>query len=148
MRATAQRRRSISPQALALADACRAPYERALTLIAHAELLVITDERRRARALLDEARTLCLPMDAARPRPDRAPRRTPRRARRSPARGAVRARGGGAAPGGRGLENAAIAERLFLSPSTVKAHVANIFAKIGVDNRAAATAFALRHGLA
>ena len=32
------RRRTSSPQALALADACRAPYERALTLIAHAEL--------------------------------------------------------------------------------------------------------------
>ena len=47
-----------------------------------------------------------------------------------------------------GLSNAEIAERLFLSPSTVKAHVANIFAKIGVHNRAAATEFALRHGIA
>ena len=51
-------------EALALADACRAPYERALTLLAHAELLAATDAHRRARALLDEARALCLPMDA------------------------------------------------------------------------------------
>ena len=47
-----------------------------------------------------------------------------------------------------GLSNAEIAERLFLSPNTVKAHVAHVFAKIGVHNRAAATEFALRHGIA
>jgi DNA-binding NarL/FixJ family response regulator len=47
-----------------------------------------------------------------------------------------------------GLGNAAIAERLYLSPRTVKVHVAHIFAKAGVDNRAAATRFALEHGLA
>ena len=58
------RRQEHFAQALALADACRAPYERALTLIAHAELLATTGEHRRARALLDEARALCLPMDA------------------------------------------------------------------------------------
>ena len=47
-----------------------------------------------------------------------------------------------------GLSNAEIAERLFLSPNTVKVHVAHILAKIGVHNRAAATEFALRHGIA
>jgi DNA-binding NarL/FixJ family response regulator len=47
-----------------------------------------------------------------------------------------------------GLSNAEIAERLFLSPRTIKAHTANIFAKIGVHNRAAATEFAIRHGIA
>ena len=47
-----------------------------------------------------------------------------------------------------GLPNAAIAERLFLSPRTVKSHVANIYGKLGVDNRAAATRFAVDHGLA
>src|SRR5262249_37368946 len=51
-------------EALALADACRALYERALTLLAQAELLAATNERRRARALLEEARELCLPLDA------------------------------------------------------------------------------------
>jgi DNA-binding NarL/FixJ family response regulator len=45
-----------------------------------------------------------------------------------------------------GKGNAAIAERLYLSPSTVKVHVGNIFAKLGMTNRAA-TRFALDHGL-
>jgi len=48
----------------------------------------------------------------------------------------------------RGWSNAEIAERLYLSPNTVKVHVGNVFAKLGVPNRAAATEFALRHGLA
>jgi DNA-binding NarL/FixJ family response regulator len=47
-----------------------------------------------------------------------------------------------------GLSNAEIAERLFLSPNTVKVHVARILAKIGVHNRAAATEYALRRGIA
>jgi DNA-binding CsgD family transcriptional regulator len=47
-----------------------------------------------------------------------------------------------------GRSNQAIADALFLSPLTVKNHVASIFAKLGVGSRAAATAFALRHDLA
>src|SRR5262249_50765516 len=40
--------------ALALADACQAPYERALVLLAHAELHGATGETATARAALDE----------------------------------------------------------------------------------------------
>jgi DNA-binding CsgD family transcriptional regulator len=46
-----------------------------------------------------------------------------------------------------GRSNREIAESLFLSEKTVERHLANIYTKIGVQNRAAATAFALRHGL-
>jgi DNA-binding CsgD family transcriptional regulator len=39
---------------------------------------------------------------------------------------------------GTGLNNAAIAERLWISPGTVKKHLENIYAKLEVTNRAAA----------
>jgi DNA-binding NarL/FixJ family response regulator len=47
-----------------------------------------------------------------------------------------------------GMTNRAIAEALFLSEKTVARHVANIFMKIDVSTRAAATAFAFAHDLA
>lgn len=46
-----------------------------------------------------------------------------------------------------GLNDAQIAERLFLSPHTVHRHVANIRTKLRVASRAAAVAHATRHGL-
>jgi DNA-binding CsgD family transcriptional regulator/tetratricopeptide (TPR) repeat protein len=47
-----------------------------------------------------------------------------------------------------GLSNREIAERLVLSERTVVNHVSHIFEKTGVENRAGATAFAFRFGLA
>ena len=46
-----------------------------------------------------------------------------------------------------GLNNQAIAERLFVSEHTVHRHVANIFTKLSVSSRAAAVAQAARRGL-
>jgi DNA-binding NarL/FixJ family response regulator len=46
-----------------------------------------------------------------------------------------------------GNTNRAIAETLVISEKTVARHVSNIFAKLGVSSRSAATAFAYRHGL-
>jgi DNA-binding CsgD family transcriptional regulator len=37
-----------------------------------------------------------------------------------------------------GLTNAAIADRLWVSPGTVKKHLENVYAKLGVAHRAAA----------
>ena len=46
-----------------------------------------------------------------------------------------------------GLTNRAVAAELFLSEKTVARHLSNIFAKLGVNSRAAATAYAFRNGL-
>ena len=142
-------------EALALADACRAPYERALTLLARADLALVQDDRTTATELLDEVRSICTPMDAC-----RALEHAERIAASLPLDGAA----GGARmayPAGltarevevlrlvaAALSNREIADRLFLSPRTVKAHVANIFTKLGVHTRAAATESARQHRIA
>ena len=46
-----------------------------------------------------------------------------------------------------GKTNRAIAEELLISEKTVHRHVSNIFTKLGVSTRAAATAYAYRHDL-
>jgi DNA-binding CsgD family transcriptional regulator len=46
-----------------------------------------------------------------------------------------------------GMTTKAIAEALVLSTGTVDRHIATIYSKLGLGNRAQATAYALRHGL-
>jgi DNA-binding CsgD family transcriptional regulator len=46
-----------------------------------------------------------------------------------------------------GLTNRAIAEQLVISEKTVARHVSNIFTKLGLSSRSAATAYAYEHGL-
>ena len=47
----------------------------------------------------------------------------------------------------RGLSNKQVAQRLVISPKTASNHIEHIYAKIGATNRAAASLFAVRHGL-
>jgi len=46
-----------------------------------------------------------------------------------------------------GLTNKQIAERLIISPHTVKMHLGSIFGKLDVTSRTAATRFAIEHQL-
>lgn len=46
-----------------------------------------------------------------------------------------------------GCSNAAIAERLFISPRTAEHHVQHVYTKIGASTRAAAALFAVQHDL-
>lgn len=46
-----------------------------------------------------------------------------------------------------GLTNAQIADRLVVSPSTIKSHVSHILAKLGVASRTEAATLAVRHRL-
>ena len=138
--------------ALALADACAAPYERALTLLAMAECHTARGETADAIALLDAARAICTPL-GAKPALARADALLTRLAaiKDSPS----------AHPAGlsarevevlrlivAGQTNRGIADALFLSEHTVRVHVRNILTKTDTANRTEAAAFALRHDLA
>jgi DNA-binding NarL/FixJ family response regulator len=46
-----------------------------------------------------------------------------------------------------GKTNRAIADDLFISEKTVARHVSNIFTKLGLSSRSAATAYAYQHDL-
>ena len=47
----------------------------------------------------------------------------------------------------RGLSNKEIGKRLFIAPKTVSNHVEHIYNKIDTSSRAAASLFAMQHGL-
>jgi DNA-binding NarL/FixJ family response regulator len=46
-----------------------------------------------------------------------------------------------------GRSNAGIAQALVVGEGSVEKHISNIFAKLGLPSRAAATAYAYQHGL-
>lgn len=136
---------------LALADACAAPYERALTLHALAEFRAATGKSAAALALLDEVQTICTPL-GAKPALARAAALAQRLvAGKEPPL---------IYPAGLtarevevlrlvadGLTDGQVAERLFLSPRTVGRHLTSIYTKLGVSTRTAAGRFALEHHL-
>ena len=136
---------------LALADACQAPYERALTLLAMAELERATGDRDAARALLDEVKAICEPLGAE-----------PALARVAALAGHLDTVSPAAVvyPAGlsarevevlrlvaEGLSNPQVGARLFLSPRTVEQHLRSVFHKTGVTSRVAAARWAADHAL-
>jgi DNA-binding CsgD family transcriptional regulator len=138
-------------EAMVLANACAAPFARARTLLALAEVHAVTGMRAEAKAYLDEVHAICTPL-GAKPTLDRAnaladrlvnmqdiPPRYPAglSAREVEVLRLVAS----------GLTNAQVAERLFLSPRTINAHLTTIYTKLNVPSRAAAIRFALDHGL-
>ncbi len=137
---------------LALADACAAPFERALTLLAVAELRAARGERAEALALIDEVRAICVPL-GARPTLERADAFAARLADRRDAAPAYPA-----SLTAREVEvvrllaagrtNREIADTLFLSVHTVRAHLRSILNKTDTTSRAAAVSFAFQHDLA
>jgi DNA-binding CsgD family transcriptional regulator len=136
-------------EALALAEACEAPYERALTLLALGELAATAGEEEGVGTALTKARAILTPLEA---RPALA---------RADALAHRLATAAFALPFGlsereaevlhlvaQGLSDAQVANRLFLSPYTVKAHLRSIYGKTGTGNRAAASRLAAERGLA
>ena len=49
---------------------------------------------------------------------------------------------------GEGIKNKEIADRLFISETTVRHHLTSIFDKLGVADRVELLIYAFRHGLA
>jgi DNA-binding NarL/FixJ family response regulator len=136
---------------LTLADACRAPYERALTLLALAEMHAAAGERDAAQARLAEVRSICEPL-GAQPALARADAVAARLIASPPSVPSY--------PAGLsarevevlrlvtdGLSNPQIAARLFLSPRTVEQHLRAVYNKTGVPSRTAAVRWATDHGL-
>lgn len=137
--------------ALELADACQAPYEQGLTLLAIAELRAASGETEAARQLLDKVRATGEPL-GAKPMLARAAALVARLAATHTATPSF--------PAGlsarevevlrlvaEGLSNPQVGERLFLSPRTVEQHLRSIFNKTGVPSRTAAARWAAEHGL-
>jgi DNA-binding CsgD family transcriptional regulator/tetratricopeptide (TPR) repeat protein len=132
--------------ALALADACAAPFERARTLVAMAELSLhagLPD----ATALLQEGRAICENLraqltleriDALLGQATNAP---------SLPSGLTSRELDVLRLAAQGLTDAEIGERLFISPRTASQHLRSIYGKLGVRSRAGATRFAIEHHL-
>jgi DNA-binding CsgD family transcriptional regulator len=133
-----------------LSEACAAPYERALALLALAELRATQGKRNDARELLAEVLEICEPLKA-RPALDRAEtllaeldaagqstvERSILTTREIEVLRLV----------AQGMIDREIAENLFISPRTVTTHVTHILDKLGVSTRAEAAAYAVREGL-
>ena len=148
--------------ALTLADACAAPYERALILLALAELRHAEGQHETAREPLDEARSILTNL-GARPALARCAALADQLPGSPPAAATAPAPPAPSAPYpahltarevevlrliAAGRSNREMAVALCRSERTIERHIENIYRKIDAHNKADATAFAYRHHLA
>jgi DNA-binding NarL/FixJ family response regulator len=145
-----QKAESFLHEALALATACQAPYERALALLPLADCYLRTGRREDAAALVEEA-IACFATLEAFPALERANELTARLGRTAPS----------PLPSSvltdrelevlqlvvTGQTNQSIADQLFISRETARTHVSNIFRKLDVGSRAEAVDAAHRRNL-
>jgi DNA-binding CsgD family transcriptional regulator len=142
--------------ALQLADACAAPYERALTLLAQAEHDLAAGATAKAGAAIAEVQSICTPLRALRtlaradalmvahdtpavpaaPPDIGAPHRLTRRELEILRQIAA------------GRSNRDLADRLSVSIRTVERHITNLYRKIDARGKADATAYLFRYHLA
>lgn len=142
--------------ALALAEACGAAHERALTLLTLADLRRAEGDLPTAQTLIDAARAICGPLGAA-PALAQATHLAARLAATQPmsAPSSTHRPAGNLSPRevevlrlvAAGLTNREVADRLCLSPRTVGQHLFSIYNKLGISSRAAATRFAVEQNL-
>ena len=134
--------------ALALSIACAAPYERARTLLEIAVLRRAQGHAEDAATALEDARQICTSLGAELALQSIAELDT------------QAATASGAATSGlsprevevmrlvaRGLSYAEIGAELYISPRTVARHLQSIYAKLSLDSRAEAAAYAYAHGI-
>ncbi len=141
--------------ALAIAEACEAPWEIAVTRVVQAEQLIAAGRPAEAAPLLQIGRDTAERL-GAQPLLEQIDAQIASLTR-EPARPAVRQStiAGRLSPReldvlqlvARGLTDAEVAEQLFISSRTVSGHLQSIYNKLGISSRTAATAFAYEHGL-
>jgi DNA-binding CsgD family transcriptional regulator len=125
-------------KSLAMAEACEAPYERAITLLAKGRLLAASGSSVEARTVLEEARGICGPLGAV-PALDRIEELEKELRGRAPSvpAGLTRRELEVLQLVARGMSNQEISNSLVLSEHTVHRHVANVLRKLEVSSRAA-----------
>ncbi len=130
---------------LLLSQRCAAPFERALTLHSLAKLHICREDYGRAAQHVEQAASIAYRLNATWlvERLDQLRSAIPTAASGLP-RGLTARELDVLKLVAEGHSNAAVGDRLSISPHTVHRHLANIFAKLEVTTRTAATAWAIR----